>query len=84
MTHTPSLQGTYGLVLMGSADKGQDSDQWGARILSPHLKAGFKSHSLIQAHKHPNTLMFQKMDLLSHPLEDPVRHLALTSLNKPP
>ena len=84
LTPTPSLQGPHDLVLMGSADKGQGSDQWEARILSLHLKAGFQSPSLIQAHKHQNTRVFQRMGLLSHLPEDPVRHLDMTHLNEPP
>lgn len=83
VTPTPSHQGPHDLVLMGSADKDQGQDQWETRTPSPHLKADFKSHSLIQAHKHQNTLVCQKMDLLSRPPEDPIRHPAMTHLNKP-
>lgn len=81
MTHTLNLQGPQGLVLMDSTGLDQGQDQWQARILSPHPKAGFKSLSLIQTHKQ-NTLVFQKMDF--HPPEGPVKHLSMTHLNKPP
>lgn len=84
MTHLPSLQGIHGLVVTDSTDKGQDSDHWVARILSPLLKVDFKSHFHTQARKRLNTRVFQRMDLYCRPREDLVRHLATIHSNKAP
>lgn len=84
MILTAILQAPRGLVLMGLPDKGQDKDQWEARILSPQPKVDFKSPSLTQTYKHQNTPVFQTMDLLSHLQEDRVRHLSMIHLNKHP